>query len=218
VRAGDAAPGAPGAAFERFNYSSILNELGQTAFFGVLTGGGVTAADDQGIWIQRGTGLELLLREGSQAPGVAAGGVFDFGFEFGSQTSPSLFLNDPGRVVLFSSLRRGSGGVTNTNDLGIWAEDLAGVLRLIVREGDMLEVTPGDFRTVSRLRFNNNLGFNAAGEVAFAATFTDNTEGVFVSRAATVPEPRSLSLALTGALAAVVAVARMSLRPSAMRN
>ena len=79
------------------------------------------------------------------------------------------------------------------------------MLTLIAREGDLLDVDDGprtDFRKVSFLNFNrpNRLriartsGFNDLGQVAFRATFTDGTSGVFVSNLVAVPEPSSLAL------------------------
>jgi hypothetical protein len=86
--------------------------------------------------------------------------------------------------------------VDSTNDLGIWATDRSGVQQLVVRTGDELEVAPGDVRTIGDLRFmgaNSNSngwmsGFNNVGQVAFWASFTDGSQGVFVSnKVATVP-------------------------------
>jgi hypothetical protein len=86
--------------------------------------------------------------------------------------------------------------VDSTNDHGIWATDRSGAQQLIVRKGDELEVAPGDFRTISDLSLvgdngNSNgwpSGFNNFGQLAFWASFTDGTQGVFVSnKVATVP-------------------------------
>jgi hypothetical protein len=148
--------------------------------------------------------LELVAREGRQAPGTPSGSNFNFGARF----VPTLVLNDAGRLSLFAQLQTGAGGVTSANDVGIWAEDLAGVLRLIVREGDLLEVLPGDFRTVSSLIMRGGTGadsgqgsgFNDAGQVAFIANFTDGTSGVFVSDVATIPEPRAMVMGIAGLL------------------
>ena len=45
-------------------------------------------------------------------------------------------------------------------------------------------------------------GFNERGQVAFYATFTDGSSGVFVSNVVAVPEPTALLL-MVGALGAV---------------
>ena len=76
-----------------------------------------------------------------------------------------------------------------TNDRGIWATDTSGALQLIARTGDQLEVAPGDFRTISDLDFvaatgngdGRQSGFNNFGQLVFWASFTDGSQGVFVS-------------------------------------
>jgi hypothetical protein len=55
----------------------------------------------------------------------------------------------------------------------------------------MLEVAPGDFRTLSDLNFatasgnsdGRSSGFNNLGQLVFWASFTDGSQGVFVSNA-----------------------------------
>ena len=100
----------------------------------------------------------------------------------------------------------GAGGGSGSG-VGIWATDSHGDVQLITRTGDLLEVVPGDFRTVAGLQFNagdysigNSEGrpsaFNNLGQLAFAATFTDGTSGIFVSNRVAIPEPGSLLLAL----------------------
>ena len=44
----------------------------------------------------------------------------------------------------------GGAGVTTANDNGLWAEGIDGTLRLLVREGDTIEVAPGQMRRRSR--------------------------------------------------------------------
>ena len=69
---------------------------------------------------------------------------FDIGFP---RLSP--VLNDAGQTA-FAARLTGS-GVRFHNNSGIWATDRTGVLQLIARTGDPLEVAPGDFRTISVL-------------------------------------------------------------------
>ena len=69
-------------------------------------------------------------------------------------------------------------------------------------------------RTILSLAFVTGSGnddgrpsaFNDRGQLAFAATFTDGTSGVFVSDLVAIPEP-------TAALLIVVAVVSMALQP-----
>jgi hypothetical protein len=82
-------------------------------------------------------------------------------------------------------------GVTAANDTGIWVTDLTGALRLVAREGDLFDVNDDpmieELRTVFLTKLSGG-GFNNAGELAIALTFTDNSGGVFVISTA-VPEP-----------------------------
>jgi hypothetical protein len=71
------------------------------------------------------------------------------------------------------------------NNEGIWATDRNGLLRLIVRKGDPVEVA-----------------FNDRGQLAFGAGFTDGSSGIFISDLVAIPEP--VSFALTGSALAVL--------------
>ncbi len=204
VRKGDVAPGTGGAVFfspnpTRFPTLSfsgpILNNAGHVTFLGKLSGEGVSDINDQGIWSERGgNGLSLVARTGDEAPDTD-GAIFE---RFLNWT-----LNDAGQTAFSGSLT-GPEVAFRSNDTGIWAEDLSGVLQLIARTGDLLDVDDGpgiDFRTIGSLRFisgtNNSQpsGFNNSGQLAFRASFTDGTSGVFVSNLVAIPEPTTWVLA-----------------------
>ena len=192
VREGSHAAGTPaGANFDNFD-SPVVNNNGQIAFRGRLTGTGVGATNGQGIWSDGFGGQHLVARTGDQAPGTPVGAMFN-------RLGVPVF-NSVGQTAFEGFLT--GGGVYSWNSQGIWAEDQAGLLRLIARAGDLLEVSPGDFRTIASLGFrpysNNDSGrpsgFNDLGQLAFLAQFTDGTSGVFVSSLAAVPEPPALVL------------------------
>ena len=179
ARKGSAAPGTlAGVNFASFS-TPLLNGDGQVAFTAGLSGAGVTLTSDTGIWSQRGGVLNLVAREGSQAPGAAAG------INFSTFASP--VLNSASQMAFTATLT--GAGVTTANDGGIWAQGLGGDLRLVAREGSPLEVSPGVNRTIAELHFaggattedGRRVGFNDLGEVAFLATFTDGSSGLFVS-------------------------------------
>ena len=73
--------------------------------------------------------------------------------------------------------------------MGIWATDETGALQLIARTGTQLEVAPGVFRTIGDLAFVGDTGngdgrasaFNNRGQLVFWASFTDLSQGIFVS-------------------------------------
>jgi hypothetical protein len=211
ARSGSEAPGTPGGTlFREFpDFPLKLNSAGQMAFLARLTGSGVDATNDYGIWLESSGTLALIAREGEHAPGTPNGVTFasDLGAESAIFYRPGL--NNAGQVAFQASL---SGlGVDSSNDFGIWATDPAGVLQLVARKGESLELAPGDFRTVQGFYLlannvmGNSDGFNNLGQIAFSASFTDGSSGIFVSNAVAIPEPASLILSLTsgGALAFV---------------
>jgi hypothetical protein len=202
AREGSQAPGTPaGANFGGFG-ATLLNASGQLAFGGSLQhgSGGVGSSNDAGIWSTGSGELALVARSGSQAPGTPAGASF-YAFV-------DLALNAGGRTAFAAELQIGEGGVLESNDRGVWAENAAGALTLVFREGDAFEVAPGDFRTLSNFAFPaTNPVQNAAGDdeargmafnenftLAFLAEFTDGTHGVFTATLV-VPEPETWLIA-----------------------
>lgn len=175
VRSGSAAPGTGGALFKKFS-DPVYNNNDAVAFLGTLAvSGATTTASDTGIWSNDGGTLHLVAREGAQAPGCGSGVVFKTFLQFA--------LPDQGGVLLFAKL--GGTGVVAANDVGIWAVDSAGTLQLIAREGDL---HPATGKTIKVLTFLPALSgvsgqtrsfSQSTGDIAYSATFTDGTFGIF---------------------------------------
>ena len=188
AREGSVAPGTSNN-FSRFG-GLVLNDRGQTAFSGESSSG--RGRPTRGIWSEGGgSGLALIAREGSVAPGT--GGTFSY--------FTKLVLNDAGQTAFFGHLPSSTSALNG----GIWAEDQAGVLTQIARTGDLLDVDDGpgtDFRTIKELSFSGYTGnsdgrpsgFNNLGQLAFWAEFTDGTKEIFVSNRVAIPEPSTLLL------------------------
>jgi hypothetical protein len=194
TRTGSPAPGTtPGIVFSELMHQGLaFDASGNPIFRAVLSGSGVNMMNNSGVWRVMSGSLTLMLREGDQAPELAAGISFSH--------APFPTLNENGQMAFIAGLRGSS--VNFSNDQGIWASDLSGQLHLIVREGELLEVTPGDFRTIAELSMLSSLGyseayraFNNKGQLTFGAIFTDGTSGVFVSNLVAIPEPTSMSFA-----------------------
>jgi hypothetical protein len=199
VQQGESAPGAPpDFEFVEFLEYPLMNSQGQIAFRAHISDVPVNRRDDS-IWKEDDGVLSLVARAGEHAPGAPDDIIF-FGFN-------SPVLNSAGQVAFMGGVFRS--GQSRSNHSGIWAQDAAGNLQLIVRVGDILEVAPNDFRTVSSLGFaggssNNNgvpSGFNDRGQVAFHAWFTNGTNGIFVSDLAAIPEPSTLIVLASVSLA-----------------
>jgi len=185
ARQGDSAPGVIDNASFSVLRDPVLNGAGQTAFRGNLTGSEseVDDSNDLGIWSEgNGAGLDLVVRTGNQAPDVTAGAVFS---DFSNPT-----LNGAGQLAFRGTLT--GTDVDNSNNRGIWAEDRSGVLRLIAREGDEIDVDDGpgiDLRTIAALSLSGSSGnqdgrrsaFNDLGQLVLMIQFDGGTSGVFVS-------------------------------------
>lgn len=179
ARQGDFTPGGVpiGAGFSE----RVMNEKGEMAF-----------VNENGIFSEGGGhGLRSIARYNQPVPnmpGVVFGGI-DF--------THAPILNGLGQTAFLAPLN--GVGVTVANDAAIFAEDLSGNLRTIVREGSQIDVSDDPqtpiLKTVQFLQFvgqsgNNDSrrsGMNDLGQVAFYALFTDSTAGVFVSDLVAAP-------------------------------
>lgn len=176
----------------------IMNDRGDVAFRASLSGTGVSSSNNQSLWSEGLGGMHLVGREGDHATGALPGVLFRDFFE--------PFLNSLGQTAFMGKLT--GPGVDSSNDTALWTENSTGELQMIAQEGDMIEVAPGDFRTIEYLLLPDNIfygsgnndglrsPFNNRGELVFEALFDDGTSGIFVSSAVAVPEPTSAALAL----------------------
>ena len=192
AREGDLAPGAGANVFDDLTGTSelMLNDNGDVAFRAGVAGPGVTAQNDRALWTNSIDGeLRLVAREGDAAPGIA-GATF-------SQVS-DFALNEAGQIAFRAPLV--GPGITGANDGAIWSEVSPGNLQLFIREGDSLEVAPGDSRTVANVSwatFGDNSSITDDGQIMVRAFFTDGTDSVLMIG---VPEPGSGVLATTALL------------------
>jgi hypothetical protein len=147
----------------------LIDDTGQVVFTAYLSGPGSSIT----LWSARDEELEMLLQPGMTAPGTNA-----------TFTSFSSYaVNRNGQLAL-----RAFTGST----AGLWAQDLAGDLRLIARVGDMVEVAPGETQAITAIDgFTSSGGsdgrsrvINDSGEIVFSATLANGTKGIFTSDAA----------------------------------
>jgi hypothetical protein len=189
MRDGTPAPGtAAGVNFSNasgeVDANPVINAAGKVLFQYGLTGPGVTTANDIGLWTGTPGNVSKLVREGDAAPGLGAGATFT-GF-----TSSGRVINGAGQVAFYAFYNApavGGGGA------GLFAQDTSGVIQLIARTGQTIQIAPGDVRTIETLHVittgptGNQDGratfFNDQGHLAFRATFTDaeETDAILVS-------------------------------------
>jgi hypothetical protein len=222
ARTGDHAPGMPdGVNFGTFGDNEpLFSSSGKIAFRAELIGSGTDRTNGAGIWSNESGSLRPVVRLGDPAPG-SNGKVFgnfdDLMLNATGQVAFRGFITDPGQIYDCCS-----GAVTIK---GLWAEDKAGDLHLIVREGGQIEVAPGDNRTVESFWYaqdrdvlingdGDSYSFNGRGQFAFVAYFTDGTGGVFVSDVAAVPEPSCVAMLL--GIAVACAAKRRRRRPGSI--
>jgi hypothetical protein len=175
LRENDAAPGTTaGVVFSDF--SDLVLGGGDYEFLvkGELRGAGVTVnVNNVGLWAQHAVnGLELVAREGSEAPGVTG--------------STFLRLNQialPGTAqpLFQATMTTGVGGVTTANDTGLWVINESGAVKLAVREGDTLSVngTPRVVTAITALLNGTTTGgalgrrvFLTDGQLTLMLTFS----------------------------------------------
>jgi Bacterial Ig domain len=160
ARQGYPAPGVDGGLFHSFPASPLFGGTGYLLVQATLEigPGGVTAADDSGIWHLSPTSpFQLIAREGFAAGG---GGTF---LSFGSAG-----LGDGGKFAFSASIAANPAiGITSANDSGIWAGS-DGSLIPVVRGGDP---APGN---ADKAKFdslaNTAVSVNSSGHLAFVGT------------------------------------------------
>jgi hypothetical protein len=188
---GDQAPGIDGDVHFVDTFDPVMNATSRVAFLGAVRGEGVSAANELGLWssgLSPDKSLRLICRQGDAAPSS------EHGFVFGTFLEPSL--NAAGQATFMASGYRLEGETIVSSAFGIWGQDRAGVLRLVARVGQSLEIAPGDERIIASLTFASKTGgedgrargLNDLGQVVLQASFTDGSSGIFVSDALSIPE------------------------------
>jgi hypothetical protein len=212
-RKGDQVPGEPAGVV--LNGVGIQRAYGnRLTFFISVIGNGVGPTNDRAVFTwSDATGLVTVAREGNVAPGTG-GALFNTvgnSSPLGFGALPSLGPN--GEVAFFATLT--GTGVTTTNDTGIWLRD-AGGLKLVAREGDVIDLDPGagaDLATISGLTIVEDIrspgmgyaAIDSTGGLTWLATFTDGRSAVMYTP---TPEPGTVLGIAAGALALGAAVRR----------
>ena len=215
-RQGDPAPGAgAGVMFSSLSggssWTAASGNSGDIAFFSYLRGPGVDITSDGSVWKYHNDSLQLVAKSGTPAPGFPAGTQF-------SSVLPPV-MNNLGQIAFQGVVRGGGDSPDAGTHVGIWAEDAAGVLRLVIRDGDTIDVDPGpgvDLRTVAGVDLAVNdfgelratargasdqaFALNDLGQIAFDVTFLDSSRAVIVSNLLAVPEPTGMALLIVGML------------------
>jgi hypothetical protein len=169
----------------------LINGRDEACFVATLAGPDITAANDRAILIgDSATTLRVLAREGDPAPGAAAGVTFAKFAHHVDHPFTSPVLNAAGQAA-FSAVLTGP-GVTESNDIGLFATDVLGQIHLIAREGQAVELEPGlagtiEFTPESGGEEGRGFGFNDVGQLAFSvmlknATIADRNHAIVLAQ------------------------------------
>jgi hypothetical protein len=186
IQSGNIAPGTsiPAKYFSEPN----VNKIGDVVFTSSGLGASVL-----GIWSTLNHELRLVAADGGTVPMMA-----DLKFDLYPSTPE---INNRGQVAFSAGLIGSDGNILNS----LWIHDQHGALHLVAKEGDLLEISPGDLREITQLEFQSRTfggrnteipRFNDRGQVVFFAAFNNGSSGLFVSSPLVVPEPGSGCLLL----------------------
>ena len=185
ARLGQIAPGTgTNATFLTFS-DPVYNEEEAVAFRATLSVGTglATTATASGLWLKGGGSLALVAHQGRQAPGCPTGVTFS------AFTELALDDVNGGGVIFLATL--GGTGVTTANNTAIFAVDNNGVLQLIVRTGEVINLgttlAPIN-KTITALAFlppetlvnGQARSFSpSTGDLVYNATFSDKSTAIY---------------------------------------
>lgn len=176
----------------------VNNLAGGIAFGARLSGAGVVASNDKGLWWKAdGGSLGILAREGDAAVEALPAATLPKGVGplplwkgFVSLALPDgaygpLFV--AGMVSATKNPKTGAltlpgpGGVTAASDMGLWGVDSLGDLRLLLREGALVGTKTVRSFTVLAMTGGSpaqRRSFNSLGQVLCRVIFTDGTQAL----------------------------------------
>ena len=179
-----AAPDATGNALPGVLFKTLADPLsganGAVAFAGTLAGTGVEATNRSGLWFAaNGATAKLLARAGDPAPD---GGHWK---AFSTMVLPDHSALGP--IFLATLATSIADGVTARNNLGLYATDSTGTVRLLLRTGGNASVN-GVSKVVETFTalvpsvgsIGAASGYDNAGNVAVLATFGDGSQALLV--------------------------------------
>jgi hypothetical protein len=180
VRQGDTLP--TGETIATLMSSSIsLNDNGNLVFFAVLSGPGITTANDQVLISGTPGNFQIIAQEGGAAPGLS-------GVTFGPLQPGSAVQNDRGQIVFNVDLLPGSSS-------SYWAYDPASGLQLQDTAGDV-------YTTVSGTQTSNGVSGGIQFNSGDGCPMTLNNNGDHVRR---VSSGNGIGVAVRGMLGGLVA-------------
>ena len=166
--------------FETVSKYPTLNNAGDIAFVGSLVSDAIVVTNNTGIWMSHGSGRKrLVVREGESVHPDAPNRFF------ASFSKPTL--NGRGDIAFVATLR--GPDITQSNNRALFIAAANGRVFEIARTEDVVELNPGDLRTIEAIGFgpgresDGGGQFNDSGTVLYQVWFTDRTEALFTATA-----------------------------------
>jgi hypothetical protein len=191
-------PGLPGISYSQYPSDITLAPSSQGALVYTTP---LTPSSDA-VWFGSPDNIELKLLAGGPASGIPGATFIQFG-------SPAI-ANDNGNLIFRGTFRHPSAPTANKR--GLWLMNPQGEVELIAATGSVMEVGPGDFRTIVDYWEGETSPYCLTDSMfVFWTRFEDGTSGLFAI--SLVPEPTSLML--LGVLLTAVVSSRHSCRSTA---
>lgn len=179
ARGGDPPPDANGS-FIGLEWPA-LNNSGQVAFLGDLSGTSDGEGDNRGIFLGSGPGdFTQIARKGEQVPG--GNGTF---FDFGSTVSGSrgVALNNVGQTAFLGELSGTSGG--SSDNQALYLHDEVHGLTEVARLGDAYlgsNISSLGFATGHGHHGDERSGLNDIGQIAYSFELADGRSGIAIAQ------------------------------------
>ena len=160
ARKGD--PAAGGGTFGTF--LGVTNNGPRCLFRATLTGTGTSASTNEGLWSDRGTGVELVARKGTPLAGLPSGVTIKQFLNFALLGNGQVMVR-----CVFSGT-----GVKTTNDNAVVIIPITGDASILLREGDPVPGNGGGaINVIQRFDVSDAGTFQALCSIATAAKGTD---------------------------------------------
>ena len=207
---GDPAPdGPPGAVVDGLRITNV-SLSGTTTIQGGIQGDTVGPENDSVLWVgERDEPLRQLLREGDPAPGLPRGLALDLDRTVSASVRPSEILVLSTALQTDPECAGADTTLSDDDDEIIYLVALDGTAQLVVREGDALEVSPGDVRTVERAYVWD---MNESGQFLLEAQFTDQSVAFFLGEGADTASGSVPALPPVAALAVASVLGALGIR------
>ncbi len=183
---GTQAPGCPDEALFEVVLHGLVDDVGHVVFGAslVIGDGGVDSGNNTGLWVEDGTGVSLVIRQGDPAPGLPSD-IF-----FGDPLSYSILgVNGSSQIVLASELQDANRAPIQTHKGNVIWHFTGGTAEVLVRGGDQVadgpagwvyeQLQPAPINNSGKIAFSSVYGLPGAPIVEDRCSLWSNRGGTF---------------------------------------